>query len=123
MFRIRTAALTAVTTAALSALAAPVAAHADAPAPCAQQQTQVTAAQDALARVTAVFNKDRHVVAADKVAVAHAKTPNAKASAKAQLAVAEHKLARVAKAKKAQQQRLAKAEARLSACQAAQPTA
>jgi hypothetical protein len=124
MNRLRTAALAVVTTAALGTVATPVAAHATgAPAPCAQQQTQVDAATAALARVTAVFNREKHQVAADRVAAAHARTPNAKAAARAQLAVAQHKLARTAKAKKAQQQRLAHAEARLAACQAAQPTA
>jgi hypothetical protein len=60
--------------------------------PCAKQAAKVAKAEDALARVTAVFERQ-----ADKAKKAKAK-----------------------KAKKAQQLRLQKAEARLDACLAAQ---
>jgi uncharacterized membrane protein len=75
-----------------------LAAHAEtgSTVPCAAQQAQVTKAQDALTRVTAVF--------------AHQKQKNPKS------------LAHASQAKKAQQQRLKEAQARLDACLAAQPT-
>ena len=76
-------------------------AHADteAPAPCAQQQMQVTKAEDALTRVTAVFSHQKHHAPVNKA-----------------------KVTKAAKAKKAQQMRLTHAQSRLDACMAAQPT-
>lgn len=116
--RITTAAL--VSTVALTVAGAPALAHADAPdkEPCAKQQAQVDKAEDALARVTAVFAKQQAKTKQAKSAVAHADNRSEKAAAKAELRQARMATEHAAKAKKAQQMRLTKATERLETCQA-----
>ena len=118
MNRIRTTAVAVLSTAALTI---PVATHASAaaPEPCQRQETQVQKAEDALARVTAVFNRQKTRVAEARHDVAAADTRSEKAQAKKALHAAKVKKEHVAKEKKAQQMRLAKANQRLSDCQAA----
>jgi hypothetical protein len=88
--------------------------------PCITQQTQVTKAEEALAKVTAVFAKQKVKVAKAKKNVKAADTKMEKAKAKAKLTKAKEDKAKAKKAKKAQQMRLAKALERLAACEAAQ---
>lgn len=90
-------------------------------APCASQQAKVDKAEDALARVTAVFANKKDKVAAAEAALAAAETEKEIAKAEKRLARAEAKAADAKKAKKAQKQRLAKAEQRLADCEAANP--
>jgi hypothetical protein len=99
-----------------------VSASAEKPEPCAQQQKQVDRAEDALARVTLVFQRQQTKVKKAKHEVRVADTARERAHAKRDLAHAKAKRDHVKKAKTAQQQRLAKAEARLDACEAKQPT-
>jgi chromosome segregation ATPase len=91
------------------------------PEPCAQQQTQVDRAEDALARVTAVFERAKAKVARAKAHLENADNGTEKAQARRALARAKADLAAARKAKKAQVERLAKAQARLDECLAAQP--
>ena len=116
----RTLALAAAT-AVVSLGVSPVA-HADKPGsePCATQQAQVTKAQEALAHVTAVFDHQQTKVERLEAALAAATTPEEQARIQARLDKALAKEHAAKKAKKAQQQRLAKAEARLADCMAAQ---
>jgi pantothenate kinase type III len=104
----------------LSLGASPVA-RADKPGsePCAQQEQQVAKAQDALARVTAVFDHQQTKVERLRAALAAATTPEEQARIQARLDRALAAKQHVKKDKKAQQQRLAKAEQRLADCQAA----
>lgn len=88
--------------------------------PCSTQQTQVTRAEGALARVTAVFERQQTRVKAAKKAVEKADTRSEKAKAAKGLAVAQEKKDKAKKAKKAQQMRLQKAQQRLDNCLAAQ---
>jgi len=115
----RTLAIAAVT-AVVSLGASPVA-HADKPGgePCAKQQQQVTKAEDALARVTAVFAHQKTKVERLQEALAAATTPEEQAKLQAKLDKALAQKQHIKKAKKAQLQRLAKAEARLADCEAA----
>lgn len=120
MHRIRMTTAALVSVAALTVTGAPVAAHAAAPADsCAKQQTQVDNAQKALDRVTAVFAKQQTRVKHARAELKHADNRSEKAKARAELHAAKVKKEKVAKAKKAQQQRLAKATTRLDACQSA----
>ncbi len=116
----RTLAIAAVT-AVVSLGASPVA-QADQPGsePCAKQEQQVAKAQEALAHVTAVFAHQQTKVERLQAALAAATTEEeaAKIQAKLDKALAQKQHAK--KEKKAQLQRLAKAEARLAACEAAQ---
>ena len=97
----------------------PVAVAADEPAgPCATQEAKVAKAEDALARVTAVFESKKDRVAEAQAALAAATTDKDKAKAEKRLAKAIAKAAEVKKDKKAQKQRLAKAEQRLADCEA-----
>ena len=89
--------------------------------PCAQQQAQVDKATVALARVTAVFARQKERVETAKEVVAAAAAGQEKAAAKRALADAKHDKADTKVTKRAQQQRLAKATERLSACQAEPP--
>ncbi len=89
-------------------------------APCAQQQTQVDRAEDALARVTAVFAKQQARVSKAKNQVATADTKGEEKRAERALAKAKDARAQAKKAKVAQQQRLTRAQARLEACEAEQ---
>jgi hypothetical protein len=97
-------------------------AHADTSVdePCATQQQQVDQATAALARVTAVFEHQKTKVERLQEALAAASTPEEQAKIQAKLDKALAQKVHDKKAKKAQQQRLAKATARLEACQAAQ---
>jgi septal ring factor EnvC (AmiA/AmiB activator) len=115
----RTFAAAAVTTA-LVVGGAPVA-HADKPGaePCAKEQAQVTRAEQALAHVTAVFEHQKTKVERLQEAQAAATTPEEQARLQARLDKALAKKQHEKKAKKAQLQRLAKAQARLADCQAA----
>ena len=100
-----------------------VSASAEKPAPCAQQHKQVDKAQDALERVTAVFAARQVKVKKARHEVKVADTASERAHAKRALAHAKAKRDHAQKAKKAQLQRLAKAQARLAKCEAAQPKA
>lgn len=115
----RTLAIAAVT-AVVSLGASPVA-HADKPGgePCAKQEQQVAKAQQALAHVTAVFDHQKTKVERLQEALAAATTPEEQARLQARLDKTLAKKQHTQKAKKAQVQRLAKAEARLADCQAA----
>ena len=104
------------------AFAAPTSAAKPAPTePCAKEQVKVDKAEDALARVTAVFAKSETKVKKAKKVVAKAegakKVKKVKVKkAKKALAVAKKDRVKVKKAKKAQLQRLAKATERLTKC-------
>jgi septal ring factor EnvC (AmiA/AmiB activator) len=89
--------------------------------PCARQQAQVTKAEDALARVTAVFEHQQTKVERLQEMLAQATTPEQQAKLQTKLDKALAHKQHVRKDKKAQQQRLAKAEDRLASCQAAHP--
>lgn len=91
--------------------------------PCAKQAAQVAKAEDALARVTAVFERQAEAVAEAADEVEDASSPHERAEAKSELKQAKAKKAKTAKAKKAQQMRLAKAQERLDTCEAGQPQA
>src|SRR5262245_22142171 len=86
--------------------------------PCARQQAQVTKAEDALAHVTTVFAHQKTKVERLQEKLAQATTPEAQAKLQAKLDKAMAQKQHDKKAKKAQQQRLAKAEGRLASCQA-----
>jgi pantothenate kinase type III len=106
-------------TAVLSLGATPIA-HADQPGaePCAQQEQQVAKAEQALAHVTAVFAHQKTKIERIQEALAAATTPEEQARLQAKLDKALTQKQHIQKAKKAQLQRLAKAEARLADCQA-----
>jgi hypothetical protein len=88
--------------------------------PCVRQTVQVAKAEDALARVTAVFERKQAVVDDAEADVAEADTPREKAAAKVALRKARAAEVKAAKAKKAQQMRLTKAQERLDTCLAGQ---
>jgi len=94
----------------------------DPSAPCAVRTEQVTKAEAALARVTAVFEKKQAVVDEATADLATATSPREKAAARKALHQAEVAEAKAAKVKKAQQMRLTKAQKRLETCLAGQPT-
>jgi hypothetical protein len=101
------------------------AAHADdAPAtdPCAQQQAHVDKAQGALERVTAVFARQQERVEKTKEVVAEAEAGREKAAARRALVAAKQGRDEALATKRAQQQRLAKAQERLTACQTPETT-
>jgi chromosome segregation ATPase len=113
----------AVATAVLSLGATPMA-SADPPsdAPCAKQEQKVAKAEDALARVKAVFDRQKSRVEKAQEALAEATTPEEQAKAQRKLDRAlAHKNA-TKKEKKAQVKRLEKAQERLAACLAGQAT-
>ncbi len=116
--------LAAVAAAAVLSLGAAPTAFAEEPpttdAPCATQEAQVAKAEDALARVTAVFEGKKDKVAEAQAEVDAATTPEELAKAEKRLAKAQEKAAKAKKDKKAQKQRLAKAQERLADCEAAQ---
>ena len=103
-------------------VAAPEAAHADKPGsePCAQQQAQADKAQAALDRVTAVFAHQKTKVERLQEQLAAATTTEEQQKIQARLDKALAQKQHDKKAKKAQQQRLAKAQQRLADCLAAQ---
>jgi len=94
----------------------------DPSAPCAVRTAQVTKAEAALARVTAVFEKKQAVVDEATDDLAAATTPREQAAARKALHQAQVAEAKAAKVKKAQQMRLKKAQHRLETCLAGQPT-
>jgi len=96
-------------------LAQPVVASAD-DAPCAAQQVRVDRAEAALARVTAVFERQKDKVDHAQDALAAAETRVERAQARAALQKARERKAAAAAEKKAQKMRLAKANERLAAC-------
>ena len=125
MHRIRTMTAAILSTAALALAGAPVAAHATAPEkePCAKETKHVAKAQEALDRVTAEFAKQKERVADARQDVEHADNRSDRAAAIAALKQAKAKKSETASAKKAQQQRLAKATERLATCEAGGTTA
>lgn len=113
----------AATSVVLSLGAGPLAQAADAKPgsePCAKQEQQVTKAEAALAHVTAVFEHQQTKIERLQAALAAATTPEEQARLQARLDQALAQKQHAKKEKKAQQQRLAKAEQRLADCQAAQ---
>lgn len=125
MHRIRTTTAAILSTAALAVAGAPVVAHAAPPSkePCAKEATQVTKAEEALARVTAVFAKQKERVADAQEDVEEADSRSERAKAVLALKEAKAKKADTAKVKKAQQMRLTKANERLATCEAGGTTA
>lgn len=93
------------------------------PAACAQEQTQLDKAKDALVRVTAVFDRQQAKVRKAKHRAEAADTAQERNRARRALAEARKDRDEAAKDKKAQQQRVARAQARLDKCKAAQPAA
>ena len=119
MRKIATYAATSLLAAALTVGAGASSAVAD-EEPCADQQAKVTKAEDALARVTAVFERQQTKVKKAKEELADADTKGEKIKAAKGLAIAQEKKAKAKKAKKAQQMRLTKAQQRLDECLAGQ---
>ena len=87
---------------------------------CAKQEQKVAKAEEALAHVTEVFAHQKTKVERLQERLAEATTPEEQAKIQAKLDKALAKKQHLKKDKKAQQQRLAKAEERLAACEAAQ---
>lgn len=98
-----------------TALALP--AHAAKPTACSQQQKQLDQAEAALARVTAVFEHQQDRVARSEHRAAQADTAHERNAARKAVRAAKHDRSEARKDKKAQQQRVSKAEYRLEACQ------
>jgi hypothetical protein len=92
------------------------------PVPCASQQAKVDKAEEALERVTAVFARQQAKVKKAKKVVEQAEAGREKALARKALADAREKKNETKVTKRAQQQRLAKAEERLATCEAEQVT-
>lgn len=88
--------------------------------PCAKQERQVTKAEEALAHVTEVFAHQKTKIERLQERLAEATTPEEQARIQAKLDKAMAQKQHVKKDKKAQQQRLAKAEERLATCLAEQ---
>lgn len=109
-------------TALLSVALSPIAHAEDPPAdgPCATESQQVAKAEDALARVTAVFERQKDKVKDAEADVADADSAAEQTKAEKALDKAKAKKEKTKKAKKAQLQRLAKARERLAECEAAQ---
>ena len=89
--------------------------------PCARQAAQVTKAEEAMAHATAVFDHQQTKVERLQDQLAQATTPEEQAKLQVKLTKALAQKQHDKKAKKAQQQRLIKAQARLADCQAAHP--
>lgn len=87
------------------------------PAPCAKQQAQVDKAEDALVRVTAVFERQQDEVKKAKHEVEAADTATERRAARRDLAKSRDAKADAKVTQRAQQQRLAKAQQRLDACE------
>jgi hypothetical protein len=120
---IRAAGIVAGLTLSLGTLAAPATAgHHDSTEPCAKQEQKVEKATAALDRVTAVFERQKDKVADAADDVAEADSRSERRAAKADLAEAKAARAESKGVKKAQLQRLAKAQERLDACLAEEPT-
>jgi len=92
------------------------------PVPCASQQAKVDKAEDALERVTAVFARQQAKVKRAKKVVEQAEAGREKALARKALSKAKDVRDETKVTKRAQQQRLAKAEERLATCEAEQVT-
>ncbi|GAB3019570.1 hypothetical protein GCM10011376_29130 [Nocardioides flavus (ex Wang et al. 2016)] len=90
--------------------------------PCASEQAKVDKAEDALARVTAVFERQQAKVKKARKEVAQAEAGREKAEARKALREVKAKKNDTKVTKRAQQQRLAKAQERLAECEAEQPT-
>lgn len=90
--------------------------------PCASQQAKVDKATDALARVTGVFERQQEKVKKARKAVAEAEAGRARAEARKALSKAKEARDETKATHRAQQQRLLKAQERLEACEAEQPT-
>lgn len=120
----RAASIVAGLTLGLGALAtAPATAgHHDSAEPCAKQEQKVEKATAALERVTAVFERQQDKVADARDDVADADSGSERRAAKADLAAAKAARAEAKTTKKAQLQRLAKAQERLDTCLADEPT-
>lgn len=122
---IRFSGLAATAAIALSGLVvAPSATADEAPetAPCAAQQAKVDKAEDALERVTAVFARQQVKVKKAKKTVEQAEAGREKALARRALSKAKENRDETKTTKRAQQQRLAKAQERLATCEAEQVT-
>lgn len=87
--------------------------------PCAKEQVKVDKAEAALERVTAVFARQEARVVEAKEVVAQAQAGREKAEARRALAAAKKDRDETKVTKRAQQQRVAKAQERLTACEAA----
>lgn len=90
--------------------------------PCASQQAKVDKATEALARVTAVFERQQEKVKKARKAVAQAEAGRERAAARKALSKAKESRDETKQTHRAQQQRLTKAQERLTACEAEQPT-
>lgn len=111
---------TAVTTGAMSAATADDAAT---PSPsCARQQAQVDRAAAKLEQLQAVFRHEKRDLKKAEHALAVADTAQEKRHAKVDVAHARSDVAEAAKVKKAQVQRVARAQQRLADCEASAPT-
>jgi len=91
------------------------------PAACAQEQKQLDKANEALAKVTAVFEKQKDKVAKAKDQSEAATTAHQRNEARKALAAAKKDRDEAKKDKTAHQERVEKAQARLADCQADQP--
>jgi hypothetical protein len=91
--------------------------------PCAGQQVKVAKAEDALARVTAVFERQKVKVHEAEQELAAADNKGQKMKAAKALAVAQDKKARAHDTKRAQKMRLQKAQERLDTCLATEEPA
>ena len=120
---IATAMLAATLTMGGSMVASADAAAPETDAPCAKQQAKVDKAEDALAKVTAVFAKQKDKLADAQAELAAAETEAEQAKAQKKVDHWTKKAAETKKDKKAQKQRLAKAQERLADCEAANPPA
>lgn len=89
-----------------------------APAPCAKQQAKVAKAEEALERVTGVFARQKVRVAKARKTVAQSEDGREKAAARRALAAAKQDRDETRTTKRAQQQRLLKAQERLATCEA-----
>jgi hypothetical protein len=119
---IRFSGLAATAAIALSGLVVAPSAADEAPdaAPCAEQQAKVDKAEDALERVTAVFARQQVKVKKAKKVVEQAEAGREKVLARKALSEAKDQRDDTKVTKRAQQQRLAKAQERLATCEAEQ---
>lgn len=90
--------------------------------PCAKQAAKVEKAENALARVSANFERQQAKVKKAKGEVKKAEKRAEKAAAREQLREAKEKKGKVAEAKRAQKQRVAKATERYDVCVAESET-
>ena len=111
----------------LGALASPAMADghdgSNAPEACSKEQKQLDKAEDALERLTAVFEAKKEKVKKAKKEKKNADKGAEKRAAKADLAKAKDKRSDAKENQKAQQKRVEKASERLEKCEAAQEDA